>query len=145
MSDAEREAFVFLLLHLVSHSDGCPGALVGERNSCALCCAFFPFIYNTLCRSAPGFATPNRDAYLEEVAITREQVFVASCAMGIRPDGHTAAFCSLVFAEEVVYLLRRMLETPRWAALMFPVFQQLLEITAAAVEAERGDLTRPRR
>lgn len=141
VSDAEREAFVFLLLHLVSHSDGCPGALVGERNSCALCCAFFPFIYNTLCRSAPGFATPNRDAYLEEVAITREQVFVASCAMGIRPDGHTAAFCSLVFAEEVVYLLRRMLETPRWAALMFPVFQQLLEITAAAVEAERGDLT----
>lgn len=102
MSDAEREAFVFLLLHLVSHSDGCPGALVGERNSCALCCAFFPFIYNTLCRSAPGFATPNRDAYLEEVAITREQVFVASCAMASAPTATPPPSAPLVFAEEVV-------------------------------------------
>lgn len=139
VSREEKEAFVYFLLHLVSHSDGCPGALVGERNACALCCTFFPFIYNTLCRSAPGFQTPNRDAYLEEVTITREKIFVSSCKMGIRPDGHTAAFCSLVFAEEVVYLLRRMLETAEWASFMLPVFQHLLDVAAAAVEAEREE------
>ena len=133
----QREAFIYFLLHLISHSDGCPGALIGERTSCALCCTFFPFIYNTLCRSSPSFSIPNKDAYMEEILITRQKVFVSSCKMCIRPDGHTAAFCSLVFAEEVVYLMRRMLETQPWASLTLSVFQDVLNVAAEQLQNEK--------
>ena len=126
-SDAEREAFVYYLLHLVSHNDGCPSALIGEHTSCALCCTFFPFIYNLMCPSSPAFDIPNKASYFEEVLITRQNVFVGPCKMHIRPDGHTASFCSLVFAEEVAYLLRMMLRQPTWRELMMRVFQDILD------------------
>lgn len=138
-SEEMREAFVYFLLHLASHSDGCPGALVGERTSCALCCTFFPFIYNLLCPSSPAYSIPNRDAYIEEVIISRENIFVSTCQMNIRPDGHTAAFCSLVFAEEVVYLIRCMMKSEVWADVMTKVFHSILDGTAM----EQEDLQNP--
>lgn len=74
---------------------------------------------------------------MEEILITRQKVFVSSCKMCIRPDGHTAAFCSLVFAEEVVYLMRRMLETQPWASLTLSVFQDVLNVAAEQLQNEK--------
>ena len=132
----KREAFVYYLLHLVSHEDCCPAALVGERSSCALCCSFFPFIYNTLCPSSPAFNHPNKSEFFAEVLNTQEKVFVGPCKMHIRPDGHTASFCSLVFAEEIVYLLRLMLRKPQWNQLMISVFQNILDKTLQQLQNE---------
>ena len=132
----KREAFVYYLLHLVSHEDCCPAALVGERSSCALCCSFFPFIYNTLCPSSPAFNHPNKSEFFAEVLNTQEKVFVGPCKMHIRPDGHTASFCSLVFAEEIVYLLQLMLRKPQWNQLMISVFQNILDKTLQQLQNE---------
>ena len=131
VTEAKREAFIYFLLHLVSHSDSCPGAMIGERTSCALCCAFFPFIYNTLCPSSPAYSMPAKASYLEEVLITRQQIFVGICKMHIRPDGQTASFCSLVFAEEIAYLLRILMRESLWRGLMIRVFQNVLDSAAS--------------
>lgn len=136
ISEAKREAFIYFLLHLVSHSDSCPGAMIGERTSCALCCAFFPFIYNTLCPSSPAYSIPAKASYLEEVLITRQQIFVGLCAMHIRPDGQTASFCSLVFAEEIAYLLRVLMRQSVWRGLTIRVFQNILDFAASQLEEE---------
>ena len=138
MLEAKREAFVYFLLHLASHTDACPGALVGERTSCALCCNFFPFIFNTISRASPCHDLPNKEAFVEELLTTHQKVFVSTCRMHIRPDGHTAAFCSLVFAEEVVYLLRLMMGQPLWRGTMNRVFLDVLQYAAAALEKEHG-------
>ncbi|KAM7453598.1 hypothetical protein BLSTO_05653 [Blastocystis sp. subtype 1] len=136
MLEAKREAFVYFLLHLASHTDACPGALVGERTSCALCCNFFPFIFNTISRASPCHGLPNKEAFVEELLTTHQKVFVSTCRMHIRPDGHTAAFCSLVFAEEVVYLLRLMMGQSLWRGTMNRVFLDVLQYAAAALEKE---------
>ena len=134
----EREAFVYFLLHLVSHADSCPASLVGERSSCSLCCTFFPFIYNTICRSSPAFSLPEKAQLIRDVEGTTCKAFVSTCKMHIRQDGHTAAFNSLVFAEEVVYLLRMMLRKPAWASLMQQIFQDVLDTTVHHLLTEQG-------
>ena len=137
-TEAKREAFIYYLLHLASHSDACPGALVGERSSCALCCNFFPFIYNTISHASPCFHLPNKEAFIEELLTTHQKVFISTCKMHIRPDGHTAAFCSLVFAEEMVYLLRLMMGKPAWHDLMNRVFSDIFQYAVTALEKERN-------
>ena len=137
-TEAKREAFIYYLLHLASHSDACPGALVGERSSCALCCNFFPFIYNTISHASPCFRLPNKEAFIEELLTTHQKVFISTCKMHIRPDGHTAAFCSLVFAEEMVYLLRLMMGKPAWHDLMNRVFSDIFQYAVSALEKERN-------
>ena len=136
LSSGKREAFVYYLLHLVSHHDSCPAALVGERTSCALCCTFFPFIYNTLCPSSPVYSIPNKLDYVSEILNTKERVFVGPCKMHIRPDGHSASYCSLVFAEEVAYLLRLMLRQPAWKEVMMSVFQHVLDTAVLQLQSE---------
>ena len=136
MLEAKREAFVYFLLHLASHTDACPGALVGERTSCALCCNFFPFIFNTISRASPCHDLPNKEAFVEELLTTHQKVFVSTCRAHIRPEGHCAAFSTLVFAEEVVYLLRLMMGQPLWRGTMNRVFLDVLQYAAAALEKE---------
>ena len=138
MLEAKREAFVYFLLHLASHTDACPGALVGERTSCALCCNFFPFIFNTISRASPCHDLPNKEAFVEELLTTHQKVFVSTCRAHIRPEGHCAAFSTLVFAEEVVYLLRLMMGQPLWRETMNRVFLDVLQYAAAALEKEHG-------
>ena len=137
-TEAKREAFIYYLLHLASHGDACPGALVGERSSCALCCNFFPFIYNTISHASPCFRLPNKEAFIEELLTTHQKVFISTCKMHIRPDGHTAAFCSLVFAEEMVYLLRLMMGKPAWHDLMNCVFSDIFQYAVSALAKEQN-------
>ena len=133
---AKREAFIYFLLHLVSHADCCPASLVGERSSCSLCCSFFPFIYNTLCHSSPAYSHPDKEKFIKEIEETEQKVFVSTCKMRIRPEGHTASFCSLVFAEEVAYLLRVMLRMKEWSILMQHIFQDILDTAATHLASE---------
>ena len=111
---------------------------MGERSSCALCCNFFPFIYNTISHASPCFRLPNKEAFIEELLTTHQKVFISTCKMHIRPDGHTAAFCSLVFAEEMVYLLRLMMGKPAWHDLMNRVFSDIFQYAVSALEKERN-------
>lgn len=136
----KREAFVYYLLHLASHVDSCPAALVGERIPCSLCCFFFPFIYNSMCRSSPVFSLPEREQYIQEVEYTEQKVFVSTCQMYIRPDGHSASYSSLVFAEEVVYLIRAMMQQADWGKLIQRVFRDILETTEQRMAREVNDL-----
>ena len=73
---------------------------------------------------------------MEELLTTHQKVFVSTCHAHIRPEGHCAAFSALVFAEEVVYLLRLMMGQPIWRELMNRVFLDILQYAATALEKE---------
>lgn len=68
------------------------------------------------------------------------------CKMLIRPEGYGASHCNLVVAEEVVYLLRSMLESERWKVLILDIFEVILERAADQIAIEKKYMeTKPQR
>ena len=145
MTEEEKmQAFIYYLLHLCVHDDFCFGAMTEERLACAQCCPFFPYIWQRL----------STEIVEEEDETTGKQVnkhrlvnakppslqpksLRTRCKMLIRPDGYGASYCNLVVAEEVVYLLRTMLESQRWKELIVDIFEVILARTADQITIEK--------
>lgn len=144
MSTEEKEqAFIYYLLHLCVHDDFCFGAMTEERLACAQCCPFFPYIYQRLSteiveeEDAMGRQVNKHRLLYPNPPSLQPKSLKTRCKMLIRPEGYGASHCNLVVAEEVVYLLRSMLESERWKVLILDIFEVILERAADQIAIEK--------
>ena len=147
MSIEEKEqAFVYYLLHLCVHDDFCFGAMTEERLACAQCCPFFPYIYQRLSTEIVeeeddnGHSVNKRRFMFYNPPSLQPKSLKTRCKMLIRPEGYGASNCNLVVAEEVVYLLRAMLQSERWKTLILDIFEVILERAADQIEIEKQNI-----
>ena len=146
MSQEEKEqAFVYYLLHLCVHDDFCFGAMTEERLACAQCCPFFAYIYQRLSteiveEEEGGTTNRKRRLMFPTPPSLQPKNMKTSCKMLIRPEGYGASNCNLVVAEEVVYLLRNMLQSDRWKTLILDIFEVILENTVEQIIIEKENM-----
>lgn len=147
MSVEEKEqAFVYYLLHLCVHDDFCFGAMTEEKLACAQCCPFFPYIYQRLSteiveeQDDNGHAVNKRRFMFYDPPSLQPKSLKTRCKMLIRPEGYGASNCNLIVAEEVVYLLRAMLQSERWKTLILDIFEVILERAADQIEIEKRNM-----
>lgn len=148
MSVEEKEqAFVYYLLHLCVHDDFCFGAMTEERLACAQCCPFFAYIYQRLSteiveEEEGGTMNRKRRLMFPRPPTLQPKNMKTRCKMLIRPEGYGASNCNLVVAEEVVYLLRSMLQSERWKSLIVDIFEVILENTVEQIIIEKENMQR---
>ena len=141
--EEKEQAFIYYLLHLCVHDDFCFGAMTEERLACAQCCPFFPYIYQRLSteiveeEDASGRQVNKHRLLYPNPPSLQPKSLKTRCKMLIRPEGYGASHCNLVVAEEVVYLLRTMLESKRWKDLILDIFEVILERVADQIAIEK--------
>lgn len=114
-----------------------------ERLACAQCCPFFPYIYQRLSteiveeEDAMGRQVNKHRLLYPNPPSLQPKSLKTRCKMLIRPEGYGASHCNLVVAEEVVYLLRSMLESERWKVLILDIFEVILERAADQIAIEK--------
>lgn len=117
------EYYIYTLLHYCTHNTCCPSALYSECPSCALCCSFFPYIYRY-------FHKNTTTSYPSNLS------FNSICAMNIRVTGYDASYVKSYTSEEVVYLLRLMLNKDRWRKKMISIFETILKTASEQILLE---------
>lgn len=136
----QEYSMVFFLLHMSIHDDFCFGAMSDEKLFCTLCCPFFHYLhkrlYDTLIEKRPElfqdcaypFSEQETSAYCHLSCI---------CKMLIRPNSYGAAYTNLVVADEVVYLLRLMLNSDRWKTIMSDIFDIILDKSSEQIKNQK--------